>query len=189
MPQYKRIGIFLQPPFSKTGTPSRRKPTGPGAAKILPRGAGERTLLIFYILPEICKLSALRRHFLKGPGRGQDPPRDAGKSKAKARKKPDGRLIARLFAYGMFHVEQRQLYSFLRVFRDVFYPAVQAPRNASSAAPMSAVTAMERARISSGTLCGRSLTSAYTASGFWSVRIWNGYLMMPGVLEPTPSSR
>ena len=47
--------------------------------------------------------------------------------------------------------------------------------SASSAAPMSAVTAMERARISSGTLCGRSLTSAYAASGFRSVRIWNGY--------------
>ncbi len=119
----------------------------------------------------------------------QDPSQDAEKNRAKTRKKPDGRVIARLFAHGMFHVEHRRSYAFLRVFRDVFYSAVQAPCSASSVAPMSAVTAMERARISSGTLCGRALTSAYTASGFRNVRIWNGYLMMPGVLEPTPSSR
>ncbi|EFB91661.1 hypothetical protein HMPREF7215_2044 [Pyramidobacter piscolens W5455] len=28
MPQYKRIGIFLQPPFSQNGAPLRREPTG-----------------------------------------------------------------------------------------------------------------------------------------------------------------
>ncbi|MDY2648328.1 MAG: hypothetical protein SOV63_05925 [Pyramidobacter porci] len=86
MPQYKLVVIFLQPPFSKNGTPPPRKPTGPGARKFC-RAARTKDFAYFYILPEICKLSASRRHFLKEPGRGTGSAAGCGEKQGEGAKK------------------------------------------------------------------------------------------------------
>ena len=48
---------------------------------------------------------------------------------------------------------------------------------------------MERPASSGGTAACAALMQAYTARGFSRVICQNGYLMMTGVLPPTPSSQ
>ena len=60
--------------------------------------------------------------------------------------------------------------------------------SAVSTAPMSSLKQTERAAISRGANASPKLMHAYVAFLFLSAIRQNGYLMMPGVLPPTPSS-
>ena len=97
-------------------------------------------------------------------------------------------LSGRSFSFHLFSCRSRCQASPGRV--RLIHPArLPSPQSLVSSSPISPLTQTERDAISLGAYASPSLTQAYTAFGLSAVMRQKGYLMMPGVFIPTPSSR